>query len=138
VSDGTRTRGRRDHNPELYQLSYAHQAACRANLAPRGRAQSGASDWIRAADRATTESMLVMLVDTRDPYRDRGEPAREPWILTVLDWVFPWPALIVWLCVASRYADGWAGVGLIYTAVALAAWRGLRALPADGLDQNRQ
>ena len=27
VSDGTRTRGRRDHNPELYQLSYAHQAA---------------------------------------------------------------------------------------------------------------
>ena len=24
VSDGTRTRGRRDHNPELYQLSYAH------------------------------------------------------------------------------------------------------------------
>ena len=26
MSDGTRTRGRRDHNPELYQLSYAHQA----------------------------------------------------------------------------------------------------------------
>jgi hypothetical protein len=26
VSDGIRTRGRRDHNPELYQLSYAHQA----------------------------------------------------------------------------------------------------------------
>ena len=27
VSDGTRTRDRRDHNPELYQLSYAHRAA---------------------------------------------------------------------------------------------------------------
>jgi len=26
VSDGIRTRDRRDHNPELYQLSYAHQA----------------------------------------------------------------------------------------------------------------
>jgi len=25
VSDGTRTRGRLDHNQELYQLSYAHQ-----------------------------------------------------------------------------------------------------------------
>ena len=36
VSDGTRTRGRRDHNPELYQLSYAHQADCEANLAARG------------------------------------------------------------------------------------------------------
>ena len=26
VSDGTRTRGHLDHNQELYQLSYAHQA----------------------------------------------------------------------------------------------------------------
>jgi hypothetical protein len=26
VSEGTRTPDRRDHNPELYQLSYAHQA----------------------------------------------------------------------------------------------------------------
>ena len=26
VSDGIRTHDRRDHNPELYQLSYAHQA----------------------------------------------------------------------------------------------------------------
>jgi hypothetical protein len=26
VSDGTRTRDRLDHNQELYQLSYAHQA----------------------------------------------------------------------------------------------------------------
>jgi hypothetical protein len=30
VSDGTRTRGRRDHNPELYQLSYAHQGTAGA------------------------------------------------------------------------------------------------------------
>ena len=40
VSDGTRTRGRRDHNPELYQLSYAHQdgpsiAARGAGFSPR-------------------------------------------------------------------------------------------------------
>ena len=39
MSDGTRTRGRRDHNPELYQLSYAHQADCVANLAVRGHAK---------------------------------------------------------------------------------------------------
>jgi hypothetical protein len=32
VSDGTRTRDRLDHNQELYQLSYAHQAGL--NLAP--------------------------------------------------------------------------------------------------------
>jgi hypothetical protein len=136
VSDGTRTRGRRDHNPELYQLSYAHQADCRANLAAKSR---GPKDWTGRCDRATTESMpLVMFIDSREPYRDGREPAREPWIVSLLDWLLPWPALIVWLCVASRYADGWVGVGLVYAAVALAAWRGLRALPSDGLDQSRQ
>ena len=81
---------------------------------------------------------FVMLVDTREPFEGRGEPAREPWIVSLLDWVLPWPALIVWLCVASRFADGWPGVGLAYAAVALAAWRGLRSLPVDGLNENRQ
>jgi hypothetical protein len=82
--------------------------------------------------------MFVGLVDSRQPFGDGPEPAHEPWIVTLLDWLLPWPALIVWLCVASRYADGWLGVILIWTAVALTAWRGLRALPTDGLDQNRQ
>lgn len=94
-------------------------------------------------DRATRSrynrhDVFVGLVDTRNPFGDGPEPAHEPWIVTLLDWVLPWPALIVWLCVASRYADGWLGVGLVWAAVALAAWRGLRALPADGLDQSRQ
>ncbi len=31
VSDGTRTRDRRDHNPELYQLSYAHREGANAS-----------------------------------------------------------------------------------------------------------
>ena len=33
MSDGTRTRDRRDHNPELYQLSYAHQAIAESSTA---------------------------------------------------------------------------------------------------------
>ena len=44
VSDGTRTRDRRDHNPELYQLSYAHHVG-RRSLAPdqpRTRASANA------------------------------------------------------------------------------------------------
>ncbi len=43
VSDGIRTRGRRDHNPELYQLSYAHQRGtkCSGGLCrPRVRRRS--------------------------------------------------------------------------------------------------
>ena len=41
MSDGTRTRGRRDHNPELYQLSYAHQAGL--SIAPDQSTESRGS-----------------------------------------------------------------------------------------------
>ena len=81
---------------------------------------------------------FVAFIESHDASGGGGDRAREPWLLTALDWVLPWPAAIVWLCVASRYADGWLGVGLIYLAIGLAAWRGLRALPADGLNQDRQ
>jgi hypothetical protein len=81
---------------------------------------------------------FVAFIESHDSSGDRGEPAPEPWLLTALDWLLPWPAAIVWLCVASRYADGWLGVGLIYLAIGLAAWRGLRCLPPDGLTQDRQ
>jgi GNAT superfamily N-acetyltransferase len=37
VSDGIRTRDRRDHNPELYQLSYAHQALGQSSSGSAGR-----------------------------------------------------------------------------------------------------
>lgn len=79
-----------------------------------------------------------MFIDTREPFDEQSEPAGDPWILSLLEWVLPWPALIVWLCVASCFADGWTGVGLVYAAVALAAWRGLRALPDEGLNESRQ
>ena len=82
--------------------------------------------------------LFVGFIETPHSSGDDGDRAREPWLLSALDWVLPWPALIVWLCVASRYADGWLGVGLIYLAIGLFAWRGLRALPADGLKQDRQ
>jgi hypothetical protein len=81
---------------------------------------------------------LLMFIEAQEPPGDDGEPAREPWVLEAIDWLLPWPAAIVWLCVASRFADGWLGVGLIYAATALAAWRALRALPTDGLKQDRQ
>jgi hypothetical protein len=37
VSDGTRTRDRLDHNQELYQLSYAHQAEPESSSGSRPR-----------------------------------------------------------------------------------------------------
>ena len=36
MSDGTRTRDRLDHNQELYQLSYAHQAAAESSTGTSG------------------------------------------------------------------------------------------------------
>jgi hypothetical protein len=81
---------------------------------------------------------MLMLIDTREP-PDDGEGSRsEPWLLVALAWFFPWPAIIIWLSVASRYLDGWFGVAAIYVAIGLAAWRGLRTFPASGLSDNRQ
>jgi hypothetical protein len=40
VADGTRTRDRRHHKPELYQLSYCHHATSKSSgptLGPRRR-----------------------------------------------------------------------------------------------------
>jgi hypothetical protein len=82
--------------------------------------------------------MMFMLVETREPFDDRHRPSREPWLVGLLTWLLPWPALIVWLCVASRVLDGWAGVACVYVAIGLAAWRGLRSLPAEGLSQQKQ
>ena len=81
---------------------------------------------------------MFMLVETREPFDDGARSSREPWLVTLLGWILPWPALIVWLCVASRMLDGWAGVACVYFAVGLSAWRGLRALPTDGLNQQKQ
>ena len=61
VSDGTRTRGRRDHNPELYQLSYAHQARAESSVRPglrcpgsnhRADAKKWAGTWSAATARS--------------------------------------------------------------------------------------
>ena len=79
-----------------------------------------------------------MLIDTRLPPDDTGGPEHEPWLVTVLGWLLPWPALIVWLCLASRLLEGWIGVVSIFVAIGIAAWRGLRALPTEGLNQRQQ
>jgi hypothetical protein len=79
-----------------------------------------------------------MLIDTRRPPDEGGGSAREPWLVSMLGWLLPWPALIVWLCVASRMLDGWDGVACVFLAVGLSAWRGLRALPTEGLNERQQ
>ena len=48
VSDGSRTRDRRDHNPELYQLSYAHRGATESTSGSATPSLAG-SCWLRIA-----------------------------------------------------------------------------------------
>jgi hypothetical protein len=81
---------------------------------------------------------MLMLIDTRDAPDEGAGSGREPWFLTALGWLLPWPALIVWLCFASRFLEGWLGVLAAFLAVGLTAWRALRLLPSDGLSQGRQ
>jgi bacteriorhodopsin len=84
--------------------------------------------------------MLFMLVESRGPFNDgeQDRTSREPWLVALLAWFLPWPALIVWLCAASRVLEGWLAFACVYTAILICAWRGLKALPTDGLNQTRQ
>jgi hypothetical protein len=81
---------------------------------------------------------MLMLIESREPPGEGGRSGREPWVVSLLAWLLPWPGLILWLCIASRVIDGWTGVLCVFVAIGLAAWRGLRALPMDGLSQQKQ
>jgi hypothetical protein len=93
---------------------------------------------LRPRPRYNGGTLLFMLVETREPFDEGRRPSREPWLVALLGWLLPWPALIVWLCALALAVDGWVGVGCGFAAIGLASWRGLRALPTDGLNQMRQ
>ena len=75
--------------------------------------------------------MLFMLIDTREDPPGRGDD-HEPWLVTALRWVLPWPALIAWLFAASQMLDGWAGVIALWGAIIVGSWRALRWMPEGG------
>ena len=69
------------------------------------------------------EVVVVGLIDTRPGPDGDDERRREPWPLVALDWVMPWPALIVWLVAASLVTDGWPATLCAIAAMVLGAWR---------------
>jgi hypothetical protein len=75
--------------------------------------------------------MLFMLIDTREEPPGRGD-GDEPWLVTALRWVLPWPALIVWLFAAGQMLDGWPGAVALWAAVIVGTWRALRWMPGGG------
>ena len=80
----------------------------------------------------------MLLIDTRTPPPDPDR--REPWLVSLLlDHLFPWPALVLWLLAASLMTDGWLGVLLSWAAVIVAFWRMSRAFSGvGGLRDHRQ
>lgn len=76
----------------------------------------------------------VLLIDTREVPPDPEEPPRRSWswLLPLLDWLFPWPALIVFTIVAASVLDGWQGLVCAWAAILLCAWRTLRAFEHVG------
>ena len=52
VSDEIRTRDRRDHNPELYQLSYAHRGVVQGTSGQRRNSGSSVGVQAHAAPRS--------------------------------------------------------------------------------------
>ena len=74
-----------------------------------------------------------MLIDTRDEPPEPNGPRREPWLLKlVLDHLFPWPVVVLWLMAAGLLLDGWVAVLCSWTGVGVAFWRMSRALDNAG------
>jgi aryl-alcohol dehydrogenase-like predicted oxidoreductase len=89
VSEGTRTPDRRDHNPELYQLSYAHQGLARANLAAERAARQG-SGYARGMDPRRLGPGLEVPVVGLGTWRafdvgPEGQPVADRVVATMLD-----------------------------------------------------
>jgi hypothetical protein len=74
----------------------------------------------------------VFLIDTREVPPDPDERPRRSWLLPLLDWLLPWPALIVLTIVAAAIFDGWQGLAFSWAAILLCAWRTLKAFEHVG------
>jgi hypothetical protein len=79
---------------------------------------------------------MLMLVDSRQ--EPPSDDTREPWYMTALASMFPWPALIAWLLVAGQVLDGWWSVLSLWAGVLIGSWRLLRKLPDGGMRDYRQ
>jgi hypothetical protein len=62
--------------------------------------------------------VLLMLIDTRGepPEPDPEGSSQEPWLLSFAGWLFPWPAVILWLLAAALTIDSWVSVGFAFAA----------------------
>ena len=81
-----------------------------------------------------------MLIDTRDhPPEPEPEPRNNrAWLPTVLVWLFPWPALIVWLWIGGIVVTGFAGMLFAVSALLVFFWRLSKAYPDWGLSDHHQ
>ena len=57
---------------------------------------------------------------------------------TVLVWLFPWPALIVWLWIGGIVVTGFAGMLFAVSALLVFFWRLSKAYPDWGLSDHQQ
>jgi len=80
---------------------------------------------------------MLGLIDSREPPPAGGEK-QEPWYVTAVGRLFPWPAIIAWLLVAGAALDGWWSTGASWAGFLLLAWRALRLLPDGGMRDYRQ
>lgn len=80
----------------------------------------------------------LLLIDTRD-VPPEPEPERRPSaVAAALTWLYPWPAVLLWLFVATMVLHGLAGAITAYVMLCVAFWRMMRAIPADGLGSHQQ
>jgi hypothetical protein len=75
---------------------------------------------------------VVMLIDTRDlPPEPDDDPGRS-WTAREVLWGLRWFGVIMVLLVVSYVTSGWFSVVVIYAALYVTVWRGLKLMPTVG------
>ena len=80
----------------------------------------------------------LLLIDTRDVPPEPGPPRRPSALVALLSWLYPWPAILAWLFIATMVLDGLPGAIAGYVMLCVAFWRMMKAIPADGLGSHQQ
>jgi hypothetical protein len=79
-----------------------------------------------------------MLIDTRDHPPEPEPRDNRHWLPAVLEWLYPWPAVIVWLWIGGIVLTGFVGMLLAVSALLVFFWRISKAYPDWGLSDYRQ
>jgi hypothetical protein len=83
----------------------------------------------------------LLLIDTREPPEPEPDPdgrSAGAVLAAALAWLYPWPAVLIWLFIATVLVHGLPGAIAGYVLLCVAFWRMMKIIPPDGLGSHQQ